>query len=38
MPHDYKRALGLHRDHPMSTGGDGFYITESETEPAEAVA
>ncbi|HTO25768.1 MAG TPA: hypothetical protein VMJ49_07680, partial [Gaiellaceae bacterium] len=25
MPHDYKRALGL-----VSTGGDGFYITESE--------
>jgi len=30
MPHDYKRALGLHLDHPVSTGGDGFYITESE--------
>jgi len=36
MPHDYKRALGLHLDHPVSTGGDGFYITESESAEAAA--
>ncbi|HVM58046.1 MAG TPA: glutamate synthase large subunit [Gaiellaceae bacterium] len=36
MPHDYKRALGLHLDHPVSTGGDGFYITESESTEAAA--
>ncbi len=36
IPHDYKRALGLHRDRPMSSGGDGFLTAETET--AEAVA
>jgi glutamate synthase domain-containing protein 2/glutamate synthase domain-containing protein 1/glutamate synthase domain-containing protein 3 len=36
IPHDYKRALGLHRDSPMSSGGDGFLTAETET--AEAVA
>jgi glutamate synthase (NADPH/NADH) large chain/glutamate synthase (ferredoxin) len=36
IPHDYKRALGLHRDQPMSSGGDGFLTAETET--AEAVA
>jgi glutamate synthase domain-containing protein 2/glutamate synthase domain-containing protein 1/glutamate synthase domain-containing protein 3 len=34
MPHDYKRALAhlavRHDDHPVSTGGDGFFTTESE--------
>jgi hypothetical protein len=41
MPHDYKRALAElaaeHDDHPVSTGGDGSLITETE-EPVEAVA
>jgi glutamate synthase domain-containing protein 3 len=36
MPHDYKRALGLHRDSPMSTGGDGFFTAETETAEAAA--
>ena len=36
MPHDYKRALGLHRDHPMSSGGDGFFTAETETAEAAA--
>jgi glutamate synthase domain-containing protein 2/glutamate synthase domain-containing protein 1/glutamate synthase domain-containing protein 3 len=34
MPHDYKRALAdlavEHDDHPVSTGGEGFYTTETE--------
>ncbi|MSO94384.1 MAG: glutamate synthase large subunit [Thermoleophilia bacterium] len=34
MPHDYKRALAdlkvEHDDHPVSTGGGGFFTTESE--------
>ena len=34
MPHDYKRALAdmeIERDdHPVSTGGGGFFTTESE--------
>ncbi len=34
MPHDYKRALADHAvevdDHPVSTGGEGFFTTESE--------
>jgi glutamate synthase domain-containing protein 3 len=49
MPHDYKRALaelaGLEGevrypdDHPVSSGGQGFVITESEEpEPAETAA
>ncbi len=36
MPHDYKRALADLEveafDHPVSTGGDGFVTTETETE------
>ncbi len=48
MPHDYKRALAelaaagnghvvYHNEHPVSTGGEGFVITESEDpEPAES--
>ena len=45
MPHDYKRALaelardGVHYqdDHPVSSGGEGFVTTETETEaPAAA--
>jgi hypothetical protein len=52
MPHDYKRALAelaegkltYPDDHPVSSGGEGFVITESEepepleTEPAETAA
>ncbi len=34
MPHDYKRALAdlavEHDDHPTSTGGEGFFTTETE--------
>jgi glutamate synthase domain-containing protein 3 len=34
MPHDYKRALAdlavSYDDHPVSTGGEGFYTTETE--------
>jgi glutamate synthase domain-containing protein 3 len=34
MPHDYKRALAdmeiEHDDHAISTGGGGFFTTESE--------
>ncbi len=47
MPHDYKRALAelaadgdghiaYHDEHPVSSGGEGFVITESEDEAAEA--
>jgi glutamate synthase domain-containing protein 3 len=49
MPHDYKRALAelaegtlsYPDDHPVSTAGGGFVITESEEpepEPAETAA
>ena len=49
MPHDYKRALRelaegtitYPDDHPVSSGGQGFVITESEEpehEPAETAA
>jgi glutamate synthase domain-containing protein 2/glutamate synthase domain-containing protein 1/glutamate synthase domain-containing protein 3 len=45
MPHDYKRALAerssepdtpvqYHDDHPVSSGGEGFVITESEETAA----
>ena len=36
MPHDYKRALAdleIERDdHPVSTGGGGFFTAETEEE------
>ncbi len=36
MPHDYKRALAdleiEHDDHPVSTGGGGFFTSETEVE------
>jgi glutamate synthase domain-containing protein 2/glutamate synthase domain-containing protein 1/glutamate synthase domain-containing protein 3 len=35
MPHDFRRALELAA---VSTGGDGFYTTESEAEAEEAAA
>jgi glutamate synthase domain-containing protein 3 len=44
MPHDYKRALAdlaarEPADHPVSTGGDGFVTTETESEaPSQVVA
>jgi glutamate synthase domain-containing protein 3 len=42
MPHDYKRALAelaagelsYPDDHPVSSGGEGFVITESEAPAA----
>jgi hypothetical protein len=38
MPHDYKRALSADgvavTDHPVSTGGDGFFTTETEEAAA----
>jgi hypothetical protein len=38
MPHDYKRALAdlavSVDDHPVSTGGEGFFTTESEEAAA----
>jgi len=38
MPHDYKRALAdleIERDdHPVSTGGGGFFTSETESEEA----
>ena len=48
MPHDYKRALAelaaenghvdYHDDHPVSSGGEGFVTTESESRAAETAA
>jgi hypothetical protein len=42
MPHDYKRALvelaegrlSFPDEHPVSSGGEGFVITESEAPAA----
>ncbi len=34
LPHDYKRALELHHDQPMSTGGEGFLTAETEEAAA----
>jgi glutamate synthase domain-containing protein 2/glutamate synthase domain-containing protein 1/glutamate synthase domain-containing protein 3 len=36
MPHDYKRALQADLARAVSTGGDGFYTTESESEEVAA--
>jgi glutamate synthase domain-containing protein 2/glutamate synthase domain-containing protein 1/glutamate synthase domain-containing protein 3 len=42
MPHDYKRALAdlelTNADNHVSTGGDGFYTTETETPAGKEVA
>jgi hypothetical protein len=36
MPHDYRRALQADLARAVSTGGDGFYTTESEAADADA--